>query len=138
MFFFKLSFPCILIVLALTSVFQQYKIILPDTLKIKPQKVIEGDTIQYKFPVSDRGYENFLTKQPAKEFYSESFYKAWNNWYVIEWNNRNRHRNNPRIFNTYIEYNSNTEYGLEVEYRLYNFFLYFENLNNIRLLPRGR
>lgn len=109
-----------------------------DTLKFEPSKVEEGDTTEYELIVLDPGYESFLITQPSKDFYSENYYKSWNNRYVQEWNNRYTLHGKSGLYETYIDYDPNTEYGLELEYRLYNFFLYFEKMNGVKLLPRGR
>ncbi len=39
---------------------------------------------------------------------------------------------------SYIDYRPNIDYGLDLNYKLYYYFKYFEERNNIRLLPGGR
>ena len=43
-------------------------------------------------------------------------------------------RNNGR-YETYIDYNSNTDYGLDLNYKLYYYFKYFEETNKVKLYP---
>lgn len=96
------------------------------------------DSIEYELLVFDLGYETFLLTQPSMEFYSESYYKSWNEKYVIEWNYRHNSQASTGLYESYIDYDPNTEYGIELEYRLYYYFLYFEEVNGVKLIQRAR
>ena len=109
-----------------------------DTLRFARSDNTGTDSTEYEVVVFDTGYETFLLMQPPKEFYSITYYKNWNWQYAEEWNSRTTSQGRTGLYMTYIDYNHNTDYGLEVEYRLYYFFRYFEKSNEIKLLPRGR
>ncbi len=40
------------------------------------------------------------------------------------------------IYKSHIDYDPSIEYGLEFEYRLYYFFQFMGDINNITLIPR--
>jgi hypothetical protein len=63
--------------------------------------------------------------------------KSWNQRYVLEWNNR--HRNPLRygdFYQTEIYYDVHEDYGLELNYQLYNYFLFIEQNYGIELIRR--
>ena len=51
--------------------------------------------------------------------------------YVSEWNNRvlQPNRYNPRLYEMRIDYSPGIDYGYEVNYLLYNYFIFFQ-INN--------
>lgn len=55
---------------------------------------------------------------------------------VTEWNYRhsNPGRYNPHIYEAAIDYDSKTDYGIDVEYTLYMFFRFMEKENNMSLI----
>ncbi|WP_139958536.1 DUF6146 family protein [Flavicella sediminum] len=91
--------------------------------------VISNDSIEYKIIVLDPGFNSYLLSiARPMEFYSESYYQNRNILYVNEWNARVR---NPmsfksEIFEQVIDYDAFTDYGLEVNYKLYNYFKFVE------------
>ncbi len=93
---------------------------------------IEYETIVFAPP----GYETFLASQKSKDFYSKSYLKTKNLLMVSEWNYRcnNPSIYNPKIYEASIDYEANTNYGLNVEYELYMFFRFMEKENNISLI----
>jgi hypothetical protein len=107
-----------------------------DTTKML--KIENGkDSTEYDLVVFDPDYSTFLMTQPPKNFYSENYYKSWNGRYVTEWNIRYR-QSRSNLYESYIDYDPNTEYGLDLEYKLYYFFRFFEKKNNVVLVPRGK
>ena len=61
-------------------------------------------------------------------FYSENYLENKNRYYVNIWNNRakNPSNYNPNIYENIIDYDFNIHYGLEVNYKLYNYFKFVE------------
>jgi hypothetical protein len=115
-------------------VFSQKK---KDRDKVKADTV-SVDSLEYKLIVLDPGYDAWLASQPPKTFYTKEYYEMKNRLYVQEWNHRYMtFRNNDR-YDTYIDYNSSTDYGLELNYKLFYFFRYFEETNRIKLIPFTR
>jgi hypothetical protein len=109
-----------------------------DTLRFE-QNVVEDDSIEYELIVMDPGYESFLATQKPMEFYSQSYYESRNYRYVTEWNAR--HSQPLRygdMYETYIDYSPHIDYGLELNYKLYYYFRFFERKYGVRLLPESR
>jgi len=99
----------------------------------------QEDTAEYDLIIMDPGFESWLATQPPAEFYSQQYYENWNQRYVTEWNIR--HSNPLRyggFYETHINYDPNVDYGLELNYKLYNYFRYIEEEYGIILVPRGR
>lgn len=77
--------------------------------------------------------------QPPKEFHSQSYYETWNYQYAAEWDIR--HSNPLRydnFFETSIDYQQGIDYGLEVNHKLYYYFLFIEKEYGITLINRGK
>jgi hypothetical protein len=97
------------------------------------------DRVDYELIVLDPGFDSWLATKPSMNFYSKEYYEQKNRLYVTEWNNR---YTNPAFFgNLYdnrIDYDMLTDYGLDLNYRLYYYFLFFEEMNHLKLLSSGR
>ncbi len=48
------------------------------------------------------------------------------------------HSSNQGEYDSYIDYNPNIDYGLDLNYKLYYYFRYFEEKHGIRLYPAFR
>ncbi len=105
----------------------------------------EGDTVQissdkteYEIIIIEPGF-NFWLQGIAKPegYYSQSFLENRNQLYVLEWNQRVLQplRYDPNLYELQINYESNIDYGYEVNYKLYNYFIYFQRKYNQRLGP---
>ena len=106
-----------------------------DTLRFD-STVEDADSIEYELIVLDPGYDLFLASQPSMEFYSQEYYESWNFRYVTEWNYRHMQAHTfGDTYETYIDYRQNIDYGLELNYKLYYYFRFFENEYNVKLLP---
>ncbi len=95
------------------------------------------DSISYELLILDLRYDSFLATQPPAELYSQSYYEAWNRRYVLEWNIR--HSSPLRygdFYQTRIDYDPHEDYGLDLNYRLYYYFLFIEKEYGIRLIRR--
>lgn len=106
-----------------------------DTLSFGPDDNTT-DSVEYELIVLDPGYDSFLATQPGPDFYSLDYYKNWNIRYVTEWNYRHM---SPLeygdLYEVYIDYRSDVDYGLELNYRFYYYFRFFEKENGVDLLP---
>ncbi|MCV6628986.1 MAG: DUF6146 family protein [Flavobacteriaceae bacterium] len=108
----------------------------------------EGDTIHisneeatYDIIIIEPGFDLWLsTIARPRNFYSQSFLENRNRIYVQAWNNRvSNPQFNQNLYELLIDYNWNTDYGYEVNYKLYNYFIFFQRKYNQRLsgiLPR--
>jgi hypothetical protein len=70
------------------------------------------------------------------ELYSGSYYKNWNTFYVAEWNIRYMENKLVGADQDLIQYDPLVNYGIELEYKLYYFFRFYEHKYGITLLPR--
>jgi hypothetical protein len=98
---------------------------------------VPDDSITYDLVVFEIGYETFLIQQLPMEFYSESYYKIRNTFYVAEWNIRYIENRLVGADQDQIYYDPKIDYGIDLEYKLYYFFCYYEYKYNITLLNRG-
>ena len=97
--------------------------------------VISNDSLEYEIIIYDIGFSTYLnTIAKPMGYHSQNYLEAKNNFYVVEWNIR---ANNPirygDIYENQIEYSTNIDYGLEVNYKLYNYFKFFEKKYKVRL-----
>ena len=89
----------------------------------------ENEEGEYDIIVFDSQYDTFLvTRAFPKEYYSENYYKNRNTFLVTEWNMRHNQpmRYDPNLYEVSIDYNPQINYGLDFEYKLYNFFMFVE------------
>ena len=112
-------------------------------------KQVEGDTIEissdkteYEIIIIEPGFNFWLQSVARPEgYYSQSFLEARNQIWVINWNQRvlQPQQFNPNLYELQIDYRPNIDYGYEVNYKLYNYFVYFQRKYKQRLgtfMPR--
>ncbi|WP_298485593.1 DUF6146 family protein [uncultured Maribacter sp.] len=105
----------------------------------------EGDTItissditEYEIIIIEPGFNFWLQSTARPEgFYSQTYLENRNQIYVSEWNRRvlQPQRFNPNLYELEINYQPNINYGYDVNYKLYNYFIYFQRKYNQRLGP---
>ena len=103
-----------------------------DTIKIA------RDDIEYEIIIIEPGFNYWLQSIARPEgYYSQSYLEKRNNVYVIAWNQRVLQplRYDPNLYELQIDYSPNIDYGYEVNYKLYNYFIYFQRKYNQRLGP---
>jgi signal peptidase I len=106
---------------------------------------IEGDTItissdktEYEIIIIEPGFNAWLNSIAKPEgYYSQNFLEGRNNILVLEWNRRvlDPSRFNSNLYELQIDYRQGIDYGYEVNYKLYNYFIYFQRKYNQRLGP---
>ncbi len=92
----------------------------------------------YEIIIIEPGFNVWLQSVARPEgYYSQHFLENRNRLYVIEWNNRvmNPIQYNPQLYELQINYEPFVDYGYEVNYKLYNYFIYFQRKYNQRLGP---
>jgi hypothetical protein len=90
---------------------------------------IANDELEYEIIIFDSGFETYLQSiSKPMNHYTESFLESRNRDYVITWNMRARNplQYNSNIYENVIDYDPNIHYGLEVNYKLYNYFKFVE------------
>ncbi|MFI2743607.1 DUF6146 family protein [Zhouia sp. PK063] len=107
-----------------------------DTVKIA------SDSTTYEIIIIDPGYNSWLASVAKPEgYYSQSFLESRNYQYVVSWNQRvlQPYRYDPNLYEMQINYDPTIDYGYEVNYKLYNYFIYFQRKYHQRLagfIPR--
>ena len=99
---------------------------------------IANDDLEYEIIIIDPGFNSWLaTNARQRGFYGQSFLENRNQLYVIAWNQRvmQPQSYNPNLYELQINYDPNIDYGYEVNYLLYNYFIYFQITYNQRLGP---
>jgi len=93
---------------------------------------------RYEIIIIEPGFYNWLVSIAKPEgYYSQTFLENRNAIYVQNWNNRvlNPGQYDPNLYELQIDYNPAIDYGYEVNYKLYNYFLYFQRKYKQRLGP---
>ena len=102
-----------------------------DTIKIT------SDKTEYEIIIIEPGFNVWLNTTARPEgFYNQTYLENKNIFYVQAWNSRvlQPQRYNPNLYEMQINYQQNIDYGYEVNYKLYNYFIYFQNKYNQNLL----
>ncbi|AOW17305.1 hypothetical protein LPB03_07445 [Polaribacter vadi] len=100
---------------------------LNNTTKKEEPVVIANDSLEYEIIIIDPGFTAFLNSIAQPEgFYNQSYLEARNRAWVITWNQRylNPNQYNANIYENMIDYQQNIDYGYEVNYKLFNYFLF--------------
>ena len=98
--------------------------------------IISNDSLEYKVIILDVGFTLYLnTIAKPKKYYSLSYLENRNNIYVTNWNIRalNPSKFNSTIYENRIDYSPQIRYGLEVNYKLFNYFQFAQQKYKIRL-----
>lgn len=99
-----------------------------DTVKI------ENDSVDYEITIFEPGFRSFLATQQPRGYYSQSFLEQHNRRYVVTYNGRVLSSRWSRdLYTVQIDYEQRVDYGYEVNYLLYNYFVYFMEKYNQRL-----
>lgn len=96
------------------------------------------DSVEYDLIIFDIGFESYLATIPyTKNFYTNNYLKNWNLRYVTEWNVR---AINPLQYGSFyenqIDYQSNIDYGLDLNFKLYQYFQFIEKKHKVILVQR--
>ena len=99
---------------------------------------IQSDKTEYEIIIIEPGF-NFWLQSIAKPegYYSQSFLESRNQILVTNWNQRVLQplRYSPQLYEMQIDYDPHIDYGYEVNFKLYNYFIYFQRKYNQRLGP---
>ncbi|WP_422861256.1 DUF6146 family protein [Flagellimonas sp. W118] len=99
---------------------------------------IKDDETEYEIIIIEPGFFVWLQSIARPEgYYSQSFLENRNQLLVLNWNQRvlQPSRFNSNLYELQINYDPNIDYGYEVNYKLYNYFIYFQRKYNQRLGP---
>lgn len=101
-----------------------------DTLRIA------NDSLEYEIMIIEPGFDSWLVTQKPKGYYGQTFLEGKNRLFVTEYNRRVRNFQlyNRNLYQMEINYEFHIDYGYEVNYLLYNYFLYFQNRYDQRFI----
>lgn len=99
-------------------------------------KLVENDTVsissdetEYEIIIIEPGFNAWIagTARP-RGFHSQQWLESRNALLVQAWNQRNLQPSvyDPNLYQLRIDYDVNTDYGYEVNYLLYNYFIFFQ------------
>ena len=130
--------PFFVIILLLSLVIScQYnkKIPLENQTKLTSDTLhITNKELEYEIIIIDGGFTNwFNTYARPRGFYTQEYLEKRNRLWVLEWNNIARNTRYLNLYEMPINYETNTNYGFEVNYMLYNYLVYFQITNKQQL-----
>ncbi len=96
---------------------------------------IANDSLEYEIIILDIGFTSYLAMAKPMSYYSVSTLESKNRVYVSEWNNRARNlsRYDASIYENIIDFQPHIDYGLEVNYKLYQYFQFAQKKYKMRL-----
>lgn len=104
--------------------------IIGDTIKIV------NEELEYEITIIDAGFNSwFYGNAQPRGYYSQSYLEGRNRPWVIEYNQRVMQplRFGTSLYIMQIDYQHNIDYGYEVNYMLFNYLVYFQQVNKQNL-----
>ncbi|MCB0466566.1 MAG: hypothetical protein KDC78_12970 [Aequorivita sp.] len=97
---------------------------------------IANDSLEYEIMIIEPGFESWLVSQPPRGFYGQSVLESKNRLFVSEYNNRVLQPNqySHKLYSEQINYDPKVDYGYEVNYLLYNYFVFFQDKYNQKFI----
>jgi hypothetical protein len=93
---------------------------------------------EYEIIIFEPGFSAWMQGYARpRDYYSQSFLEGKNRIYVTEWNLRciEPSRYNPDLYQQQINYRFNVDYGYEINYQLYYYFVFFQQKYKQQLAP---
>jgi hypothetical protein len=96
---------------------------------------IANDSLQYEVIITDPGFGSWLASRAyPRNYHTQSYLELKNQTYVMEYNSRVlQPQRYGDLYSWRIDYDMYTNYGYEVNYLLYNYFVFFQNKYNQKL-----
>ncbi|HKL35061.1 MAG TPA: DUF6146 family protein [Salegentibacter sp.] len=94
---------------------------------------IANDSLEYEIIIIEPGFNLFINSIARPEgYYSQQYLENKNRFLVTEFNQRvgQPMNYNPNLYLQEINYNPSIDYGYEVNYLLYNYFVFFSRHYN--------
>ena len=98
--------------------------------------VIANDSLEYEIIIIDIGFSAYLNSTAFPPgYYSQNYLENRNVQFVTNWNIRanNPARGNPNIYENVMDYQPTVDYGYDVNYKLFNYFLFAQNKYKMNL-----
>ncbi len=96
---------------------------------------IANDSLEYEIIIIEPGFNLFINSYARpRGYYNQDYLENRNKFLVTEYNQRVNQPTvyNPNLYLNQINYEPNIDYGYEVNYLLYNYFVYFSRQYNQR------
>lgn len=97
---------------------------------------LESNALEYEIIIIEPGFNSWLATTARPEgYYSQPFMES-KNWILVqEWNVRALQpiKYNSDLYQLQIDYRPGINYGYDLNYKLYNYFIYFQLTHNQRL-----
>ena len=106
-----------------------------DTTEVNDTVRIANDSLEYEIIIIDPGFSSFLYSQARPSgYYSQSYLENKNRFLVSDYNQRVRQPfgYDPDIYEQEINYDPQIDYGYDVNYKLYYYFVYLSHRYNQR------
>ncbi|MCH2195963.1 MAG: DUF6146 family protein [Kordia sp.] len=100
-----------------------------DIQKVSDTIRIASDELEHEIIIFEPGFSAWLQGYARpRDYYSQQFLENKNIIYVTEWNQRviEPARYDNTLYQQQINYRSNVDYGYEVNYQLYYYFVFFQ------------
>ncbi|MBL7473472.1 DUF6146 family protein [Robertkochia sediminum] len=99
---------------------------------------IANEDVEYEIIILEPGFNTWLnTVATPRKYFEQSWLESRNRVLVANWNLRAQqtNRKDPELYIFPIDYDQRINYGYEVNYLLYNYFVFFQRKYNQRLGP---
>ncbi|MCM4160330.1 hypothetical protein FHG64_18875 [Antarcticibacterium flavum] len=96
---------------------------------------IANDSLEYEIIIIEPGFNLFINSiARPRGYYSQTYFENKNRFLVQDYNMRvrNPQQFNPNLYVQEINYEPDIDYGYEVNYLLYNYFVFFSREYNQR------
>ncbi|SHI52126.1 hypothetical protein SAMN04488096_102216 [Mesonia phycicola] len=96
---------------------------------------IANDSLNYELIVFEPGFSSWIATQKPRGFYSQNYLEQKNWRFVVTYNNRvvSYPYSTTGLYPQKIDYEPTVNYGYEVNYLLYHYFLFFQEEYNQKL-----
>jgi hypothetical protein len=95
---------------------------------------IANDSLEYEIIIFELGFSAWLANQRSREFFILENLETRNRIFASEYNRRvNDPRYSRDLYPQEINYDPKVRYGMEVNYLLYHYFIYFQERYKQRL-----
>lgn len=96
---------------------------------------IANDSLEYEIIIIEPGFSGWLATQRPRGYYSQTYLEQRNMIFVTNYNIRARNPSqySPDLYPMQINYEFDIDYGYEVNYLLYHYFIYFQQKYRQRL-----
>lgn len=95
---------------------------------------IANDSLEYEIIIYDSGFRTYLRRQNPSSSYNLNYLETKNYQFAAEYNRRVYNSGySQQLYPNPINYERNVDYGMEVNYLLYNYFIFFQEKFNQKL-----